>query len=100
MKIKFLQQLGLAMRAGKVVTGEEAVIHDIRSGRIHLVILSLDASRNTAKKITDKCQSYQVPILRFGSRQELGRAIGKAERVVLGIADAGFARMLKSSRSE
>ncbi|WP_267904322.1 YlxQ family RNA-binding protein [Risungbinella massiliensis] len=100
MKDNFLQKLGLAMRAGKVVTGEELVIREIRSGRAELVILSLDASRNTAKKIMDKCQSYQVPILRYGSRQELGLAVGKAERVVLGIADAGFARMLKSSRSE
>lgn len=86
------------MRAGKVVTGEEPVIREIRSGRAELVILSLDASRNTAKKVLDKCQTYQVPILRYGSRQELGTAIGKAERVVLAIVDKNFAQMLQSSK--
>ena len=36
---KFLQLLGLAMRAGKVVSGEELVIREIRSGKAQLVIL-------------------------------------------------------------
>ena len=47
---KFLQLLGLAMRAGKVVSGEELVIREIRSGKAQLVILAEDAAKKTRKK--------------------------------------------------
>lgn len=42
--------LGLANRARKIVSGEELVIKEIRSGRAKLVVLSADASMNTKKK--------------------------------------------------
>ena len=47
--------LGLANRAGKIISGEELVIKEIRSGKAKLVFFSEDASANTKKKITDKC---------------------------------------------
>lgn len=46
---KFLQLLGLAMRAGKVVSGEELVIREIRSGKAQLVILAEDAKKHGKK---------------------------------------------------
>ncbi|SFJ23292.1 YlxQ family RNA-binding protein [Thermoflavimicrobium dichotomicum] len=92
---KLLNALGLAMRAGKVVSGEEFVIREVRAGKAKLVVLAKDAAKNTEKKLTDKCQSYQVPLIRFGTRQELGKAIGKAERVVIAVTDPGFAKMIR-----
>lgn len=89
---KILQLLGLAMRAGKVISGEELVIQEIRSGRAQLVFLSTDAARNVEKKVTDKCSYYNVPLYRYGTRRELGAAIGKEERVVIAILDKGFTR--------
>jgi ribosomal protein L7Ae-like RNA K-turn-binding protein len=89
---KFLQLLGLAMRAGKVVSGKEWVIREIRSGKAQLVILAEDAKKNTEKKVSDKCDFYNVPLLRYGTRKELGSAIGKETRVVIAITDRGFAR--------
>lgn len=94
---KFIQRLGLAMRAGKVVSGEDLVLREVRSKKALLVILSQDAAKNVEKKITDKCNTYQVPLLRFGTRQELGLAIGKPERVVIAITDPGFAQMIQQS---
>lgn len=95
MNPKFLQMLGLAMRAGKVVSGEEQVVKAIRRGHIHLVLLSNDASSNTNKKITDKCAFYQVPCETVLSRDMLGQAIGKQERVVVGVIDKGFATRMQ-----
>ena len=46
--------LGLATRARKTITGEELVVKEIRSQKAKLVVLSNDASKNTAKKINDK----------------------------------------------
>lgn len=92
---KVLQLLGLAMRAGKIVSGEELVLKEVRSGNARLVILAIDAAKNSEKKMTDKCATYNVPILRYGSRTELGNAIGKEERVILAITDSGFANSIQ-----
>ena len=43
---KTLSRLGLAMRAGKVVTGDEIVLKAIRSSEAKLVMLAADASAN------------------------------------------------------
>jgi ribosomal protein L7Ae-like RNA K-turn-binding protein len=94
----FFSYLGLAMRAGKLATGEDIVLDAVRSGKAKLVILAEDASANTRKKVQDKCGYYQVPIIEQGSRGELGSSIGKAERVMIAVTDAGFAKMIKSAR--
>ncbi len=83
------------MRAGKLVTGDESVLKEVRSGEAKLVVIAEDASDNTKKKFRDKCSYYNVPILEVFSRAELGASIGKAERVVIGVTDTGFAQMLQ-----
>ncbi len=42
--------LSLAMKAGRLQTGEGRAEDTIRGGRAHLIILSDDASANTQKK--------------------------------------------------
>ncbi|MFT9847815.1 YlxQ family RNA-binding protein [Aneurinibacillus sp. REN35] len=91
---KVEQLLGLAQRARKLITGEELVIKAVRQNQVHLVILSDDASPNTRKKVTDKCGSYKTPCVTYGTRQTLGAALGKEQRVVIGVTDAGFAARL------
>lgn len=95
METKLLQLIGLAMRAGKIVSGEEQVVLAIRQQQVSLVFITEDASENTRKKITDKSTFYKVPYLFIGSRFDLGRAIGKEARVVVGVADKGFAKKMK-----
>lgn len=91
----FFQLLGLAQRARKLTSGEELVLQAVRDGQAKLVILATDAGKNTAKKITDKCHSYEVPLLEVGTRVELGTAIGKGERVVMAVTDEGFCQKLR-----
>lgn len=91
----WLSFLGLANRAGKLISGEELAVKEIQRGNAKLVILSEDASRNTEKKITDKAAFYQVPVRRVQNREILGQAIGKDARVVVAVTDAGFAKKLK-----
>jgi len=92
---QLLSILGLAMRAGKVVSGEDMVLRAIRSRKAKFILLSQDAGKNTKKRITNKCEFYQVPVYQYGTREELGKAIGKPERVVIAITDAGFAQKVK-----
>ena len=93
---KWISLVGLANRAGKIISGEELSVKEIRNGKAKLVLLSADASANTTKKITDKCKSYQVPVKIVGNREILGHAIGKDARVVISILDSGFAKKMLS----
>ncbi|ALS78289.1 MULTISPECIES: YlxQ family RNA-binding protein [Planococcus] len=95
-KQKILQLLGLATRARMTISGEEMSVSEVRKGKAKLVIISEDASDNTHKKLHDKCKSNGVELRVFGSRYELGHAIGKEERVVIAITDSGFAKKLIS----
>lgn len=91
--------LGLAQRAGKLVSGEETVLQTIQKRKAHLVLLASDASANTAKKFTDKCRFYHIPLNQDYERQALGQAIGKKERVIIAVTDKGFAdALLANSR--
>ena len=47
---KVLSLIGLAMKAGQVVSGEFSVEKCIKSGKAKLVIIATDASENTKKK--------------------------------------------------
>ena len=95
-----LQLLGLAARARKVISGEELVIKEIRSGKAKLVLLASDASANTSKKIKDKCTYYNVEFHVFGDRYDLGHATGKESRVSLAITDKGFANKMSNLLNE
>ncbi|WP_203332658.1 YlxQ family RNA-binding protein [Planococcus beigongshangi] len=95
-KQQILQILGLATRARMTITGEELTINEVRRGNAKLVIVAEDASENTSKKLQDKCSHYGADIQIFGTRAEIGHAIGKEERVVMAVTDAGFAKKLMS----
>lgn len=97
---KALSALGMAMRAGKLATGDEIVLKAVRAGKAKLVIIAGDASDNTKKKFKDKCTSYDVPLMEVYDRVSLGRAIGKAERVVLAVTDVQFAGLIAGHLSQ
>ncbi len=94
---KIYSLLGLCMRAGKLKSGEFAVLDAIRKHTAELVIVSEDASDNTKKQFNDKCSYYKVPIIFFGDKEELGHAIGKDVRTSLAITDQGFAQSLRKN---
>ncbi|MFD2613047.1 L7Ae/L30e/S12e/Gadd45 family ribosomal protein [Paenibacillus gansuensis] len=91
---KLLNQLGLALRAGKLLSGDENVLKAVRSGSAKLVFVAHDASDNAKKKYRDKCRSYQVLHTEELSREQLSVSIGKEDRVVLAVTDPGFAKMM------
>lgn len=99
-KDKGLSALGMAMRAGKLITGEETVLRAIRAGKACLVLVAGDASDNTKKKFRDKCASYEVTIAEAYDRVLIGRAIGKEARVLIAVTDQGFAKMIKNQLSD
>lgn len=94
-KQKILNLLGLAQRAGRLISGEEFVVEAIRKQQAKLVFLADDAAENLSKKITDKSHTYQVEVVTAFSTLELSAAVGKA-RKVLAVTDAGFTKKMRS----
>ena len=89
--------IGMAMKAGKVASGEFATEKAVKTGKAALVIVSEAASENTKKKFRNMCDYYQVPIYFFGEKEELGHAIGKEFRASLAVLDAGLAKAIEKN---
>ena len=73
-KQKLLNLLGLARRAGKLVTGEDMVLGSIRNSKASLVFFANDGGASSMKKFTDKTTSYNVPFTTALTRQDRGFA--------------------------
>ena len=87
--------IGLAQRAGKVISGEGLVVKAIQSQQVALVFLANDAGPNVTKKVTDKSNYYNVEVSTVFNALELSAALGKPRKVVA-IADAGFSKKMRS----
>ncbi len=94
---KIFSLLGLATKSGNVVSGEFATEKAVKSCKAFQVIVSSDASENTQKKFTNMCKFYEVPIAIYGTKEELGHAMGKEMRSSLAITDAGFAKTIRNN---
>lgn len=101
---KVLSLLGLAARGRNAVSGELQTVNAVRDGTAMLVVVAEDASVNTRKLFTDKCSFYEVPCYLYGTKEELGRAIGKDLRSSVAVLDEGLAnsiiRQLKAAGTE
>ncbi len=83
--------LGIAARARKTVSGA-MLMEAVRKKRVSLVLVASDASDRTKKQFQDKCTSYQIPCLIWGSINEISMATGMHMRVAVGILDRGLAK--------
>lgn len=88
---RVLSMLGLAMRGRNLVSGEFQTEDAVKTGKAMLVIIAEDASANTKKLFGNKCSYYEVPVYEYGTKETLGRAIGKDYRSSVGVCDAGLA---------
>ena len=94
---KVLALLGLAMRGRNLVAGEFQTENAVKDGSAMLVIVAEDASENTKKMFYDKCSFYGVRVLSYGTKEELGMAIGKQQRSSLAVTDAGLAQAIEKA---
>ncbi len=95
MKNKALTLLGFAAKAGKITYGTEGCIIGINKGKINLILLADDTATNTAEKIEFACKRAGVECIKCFNRETLSEAIGKYNKVVLGITDASFSEKIK-----
>lgn len=88
--------LSIAAKSGSVVSGEFSTEKAVKSGKAYLVIVSEEASENTLKMFTNMTNFYEVPLKVFGTKEELGKCIGKQFRASLAITDENLANAVVS----
>ena len=97
---RIFSMIGMAMKAGKVVSGEFATEKAVKTGKAFLVVVSAAASDNTKKMFRNMCSFYGVPKYTSGSKEDLGHSMGKEFRASLAVTDEGFAKSIKKRLDE
>ena len=92
---KILSMLGLATKAGSIVSGEFSTEKSVKEGKAYLVIVAEDASENTKKKFRDMTTFYEVPMYVYSNKEMLGHAIGKEFRASLAVNHESFAKNIE-----
>lgn len=87
---KILSLIGLATKAGKTMSGEFSTEKAVKTGTACVVLVSEEASENTRKKFQNMCTFYEVPLYFYGTKLELGAAMGKEFRASLAVTDPGL----------
>lgn len=85
------------MKSGNLVSGGFATEKAIKDYKAKVVIAADDLSENSRKKYDQMCEYYHVPMFYYGTKEELGYAIGKEYRAVLAIVDQGLAKAVIQS---
>ncbi len=98
-KIKVISLIGIAKKAGKIISGTEQVIEKVRAKEkngIKLLLCSADASGNTIKRILNASSFYGIPCYTLWiDKAELARIIGRQSLTsVVGITDEGFSKAM------
>ena len=88
--------LGIAAKSGHVVSGEFATEKAVKSGHAYLVIVSDEASESTKKNFRNMTEFYHVPYYCYGSKEDLGRYIGKQFRASIAVTDENLAKAVEN----
>ena len=91
---KCLSMLGLAQKAGRVVSGEFAVEHAVKAYKAYLILVAEDASENTRRNMENMAVYYETPLIFCATKEALGRCIGKEYRSMAAVTEQGFAESL------
>ena len=91
---RILSLLGFAKKAGKLVTGTNAVLRSILYGDAYIVIVTKDAGNSVKDKFKRLCLENDVKFYVFGNEQDFERATGEKNKVIYSVVEAGFSNKL------
>lgn len=89
--------LGLANRAGKIISGSSMVCDAIR-GKVKpgLILVAVDISESIGEKIVSLAAVHGVGCERVLTKEEFGAILGKAPRSAVAVRQGGFIARLVS----
>lgn len=84
---KFYRFIGIAKKSGAVVSGDHMVEKELNRGTLRLVVVATDTSIRIRNKYERFCKELSVPMRIAGTKEVLGKAIGRDQAAVLGFKD-------------
>lgn len=93
---KVQSMIGMAYKAGRVISGEDPVRFALKKNNIKLLIIAEDASENTKKRFINSAVYYHIPYFIYMTKEELSISLGQKIRSIAGITDERFSDYLIS----
>lgn len=88
---RILGYVGLANRAGKVISGSSMVCDAIKSGhKPGLVLLAKDISPAIGEKVETLAAIHRIPFFHVMTKDDFGAILGKAPRSAVAVKTSGF----------
>ena len=81
---------GLASKAGKIVSGSDAVEEMIIKKKVFLIIIAKDASQKTAERFKRIAKENNIQSYIYGNIDDNSKAIGKKNKAIIAIKDKNF----------
>jgi len=90
-----LSLLGLALRGGRLIVGEEPVEGAVRAKDARVLLVASDAADNTRRRCRHfseigQCLCLWLPFTKF----ELGQALGRSSVAIVAVTDIGLAHAI------
>ena len=86
--------LGLAQRAGQLISGHDAVCQNLVAKRVFLLLIASDAGEHTKRELLQLAAAQGVPVREVLTKQEYGEALGKPARAVVAVMHKAFAEAM------
>lgn len=97
MRSRILGYLGLANRAGKIISGSSLVCDALRGkNKPELILVAVDASVNIADKVILLASVHSVRAERMLTKEDFGAILGKSSRSAIAVRHSGFVARLVS----
>lgn len=97
---KYLALLGLAQKAGKIVTGDMAVQAALAHKRVKLLLIAADASAGSKAKFRQLADRAPANCVECATKAALGASLGKGPRAAVAILDQGLATAIHRALAE
>lgn len=91
-RTRLLEDVRLAQKAQALISGGNTIEMELGGGRIVLLLLSDDASDNTADRVQSWAKRLKTPLVQALTQDEIGHVLGKDPRAALAITADAFAR--------
>lgn len=91
------RMLGLCMKAGRLLSGNEQVaegLKNVKAPKGVLLIITEDSSPRTKDEYRNAAERAHISYRLFGEKERLGSALGKGVRTAALITDKGFSRAI------
>lgn len=96
-KEKISGLLGLAYRARKTICGDFAAENHLKKHQVPMLFLASDGGADNVAKYRWLAQRRGIEVIDIFTKEELGRAVGKTQNVVILLVDAGFAKAISKA---